>query len=64
VAAENEKFVYLKTPSYEAGKARGPAASVDVIENCEMIVKVDVKGRKAPLKIYINYEANAGSSSQ
>ena len=46
----------------EAGKARGPDKGVDIIEECELICKVDVAGRKAPLKINIEYEAVGGVS--
>jgi len=44
----------------EAGKARGPDKVVDIIEECELICKVEVAGRKAPLKINIDYEVVGG----
>lgn len=29
---------------------------IDIIEDCEMVCRIDVFGKKAPLKMHIQYE--------
>ena len=56
VAREVDKLVILKTTS-EA--TRGPLTTFDIIEDCTVSCKLQVKDRKGPFKIYIGYnEAN------
>lgn len=56
VAAENDKIVNLLVPSTQDYAARGPVTKVDIVENCSIVCKIDVKWRKVPLKIYLEYE--------
>lgn len=35
---------------------RGPETKVDIIQNCKVVLKIDVKGRKVPLKLNFSYE--------
>lgn len=36
--------------------SRGPETKVDIIQNCKIVLKIDVKGRKVPLKLNFTYE--------
>ena len=56
VAMENEKITNIQCPPIEAGKVKGPPKNIDLIEGCELICRVDVGGRKTPLKINIDYD--------
>ena len=56
VAAEHEKVLLIKSPDPKEGPKRGPQRSIDIIESCPLICKVDVSGRKAPLRIHVEYE--------
>lgn len=32
---------------------------IDIIQNCKVVLKIDVKGRKVPLKLNFTYECKA-----
>ena len=59
---ENEKIIHIQSPPIEAGQAKGPNKNVDLIEGCELICRVDVGGRKTPLKINIEYDLSGNAS--
>jgi hypothetical protein len=46
----------IPTPLPEAGQAKGLSVNIDIIEDCKVVCKVDVKGRKAPLKLYVKHD--------
>ena len=49
VAGETERIIQLSTNPVSGGK--GAVMGLDVVENCLVVCKVNVKHRKAPLKI-------------
>lgn len=41
----------MALPALTDGAIRGPIKEFDILENCEIVLKFDVKGRKHPLRI-------------
>ena len=56
VAAEHERIISLIAPVPSDGPKRGSTTDIDVIEDCPLICKVEVQGRKAPLRVYFEFE--------
>ena len=46
----------LKGPGAGDG-GKGPVKNIEILENCDVIFKIEVKGRRAPLKLHLNYDA-------
>ena len=57
VTNELERDSLLQGPSFGDG-GKGPVKNVEILENCDVIFKIEVKGRRAPLKLHLNYDAN------
>ena len=56
IADESEKYINIEAPSFHDANMRGPETKVDIIQNCKVVLKIDVKGRKVPLKLNFSYE--------
>ena len=56
IADESQKFINIETPGMQDANSRGPETKVDIIQNCKIVLKIDVKGRKVPLKLNFTYE--------
>ena len=56
VATENEKILNIRVPGQTEGAARGPISYIDILENCEAVLKFEVIGKKAPLKVNFHYD--------
>ena len=46
----------LKGPGAGDG-GKGPVKNIEILENCDVIFKIEVKGRRAPLKLHLSYDA-------
>jgi hypothetical protein len=53
ITAESEKIINIPTPNIEAAQSKGQSVIIDIIEDCKIVCKIDVSGRKAPLKMYV-----------
>jgi len=54
VVKEQDKIIDLET--LEIGNwMRSDSKTVDIIENCTQVCRVNVKDRKAPLRLHIQY---------
>ena len=57
VAAEKDRFVQIKLPDIKEGPKRGPTRQIDIIEGCPVVCRVEVQGRKGPLRIHLDSES-------
>lgn len=58
IADEDQKYIPIEVPDINQGNARGPEKKVDIISNCQIVIKIEVKGRKAPLKINFHHDCS------
>ena len=56
VAQEDDWIVPLKCPALEEGNIKGPVHKVDIIEDCQVVCRVEVLGRKIPLKVHLDFD--------
>ena len=64
IADESQKFINIEPPGIHDANSRGPETKVDIIQNCKVVLKIDVKGRKVPLKLNFCLVGDEGDASR